>query len=169
MAAQSALVTVSCLDAAGVRKAYSEYFLYNDAVTTLANIISFAQEAASRLNGVSDAKITSVGVFLQVNMPGGLKSSPAANSDVEESLAVSISVSNPKKSAYTVIVPAVTPNAVVGTSINMSDIPTIMYVAHLAYNSNGIRLSDDKWSGHLYTLLHGKKVFRKSRRALKRA
>lgn len=52
--------------------------------TTLADATTFAQAMAGLLNAVTTGAIRRIGVVLSVALPGGIRSGPLTNSDVEE-------------------------------------------------------------------------------------
>jgi hypothetical protein len=62
----------------------SHYFVNIPVATSLANATFFAQAVATLSDVLMGGQITSLGLCYRLDLPGGLKASPLANSDVEE-------------------------------------------------------------------------------------
>jgi hypothetical protein len=67
---------------------------YFPATVTVAQMLSFSDDMAPLLNAVIDGVILSAKIKLEVTLPGGLRTTPVANSDVHEGALLTFDVAN---------------------------------------------------------------------------
>lgn len=168
MATAKAAITYRLLDATGVRKAYRDYITYDDAVATLSNLLTFVQSTAVLLDGLTDAQLLNSVLTLYPTLPGGLKSSPVAGSDVEESGAISYNLTTFPAQLYTEVIPAMVQAAFTGGKIDLAQTDVASWVSHQLNAALAGRAVDNNWSAVFGSAAIGRKVFRKSRKQLRR-
>jgi hypothetical protein len=169
MATKYAIISAKLVDAVGVVKAYEEYVSYDDATATLATLTTAVNSRITALDAVTDAQILAVSLKLSIDVVGGAKAAPVANSDVEETGLFTFITSAPGGKAYSQDVPAIKPALLNGRTIITSSGAGQSYYTTLTGTGGTLRNTDNKWAYTLDSLRTAQKTFRKSRRALKRA
>lgn len=167
MAIQLALASFQLQDAVGVKASFDQPFKYDDAVTTLANLISWIQGLGVKLDLITEAQITKIRLTLTIPLPTGIKTAAVANSDDEESGLFSMDASGTAYS-FGVDVPAFQQSKFTGNKINLSDTDVAAFTTYLETLTTGIQ-GTDRYKNGLTAVASGNKTFRKHRKALRRA
>jgi hypothetical protein len=167
MAIQKALASFSVIDDTGVAASIDIPFKFDDATATLANLTAWMSGLASAVDDVTEAQLLKSRMTLILTLPGGIKASPVAGSDVEETGLFTWNVSG-SSNAYGEDYAAFIQSAFVGKTINQADASVAALIAYLNVASNTI-IGTDRYQNALTTVKRAEKTFRKHRRALKRA
>lgn len=170
MAVQQGLVSVQLADATGVVGAFDQPFIYDDATTTLANLIAAMQGMATQIDGVSEARLNKLRMTLDVALPSGINvAKPVAGSDLEETGLITFSV-NGNIYNYGVDVPGYLQSEFTGKNIPISGSgPSVNLENFLIATATGGIKWTDKGKFQLFAPIRARKTFRKHRRALQRA
>lgn len=168
MAIQTALLSFGILDATGVVKSFPDYLSYDDAVATLSSLVTYCQATAVLLDAVTEGKLVSIGLTLNVALPGGLKANPVAGSDVEETGLITYTTEVSGRS-WGEDIPAFIQSAFVGKNINQADTDVQAWTNHQANAALAARAHADNYIWVFTGIKRARKTFRKSRRALNRA
>lgn len=164
MAFQRAIVSVSIQDADGDRASVPMYFVYEDTLVSLATLTSFAQEAATRMDDVSEGQVISLSIVLYPALPAGLKVSPVAGSDVEKTGLSTFNLTLIPGRSFGHDVPALQTSIFNGDLINQTNIDWLAYVAFMQSQGNvpaNVKLRDDMWASELGSVKTAIKSFRK--------
>lgn len=167
MATAQGLASFQIVDAVGVTTSCDVPFTYNDATTTLAQIVTWLQGLGLAIDAVTEGKVTKIRFILSVTLPGGLKSAAVANSDVEETALISMDAANTAYN-YGFDIPAFVQSKFTGGAVDLADTAVATLLSYLTTATNGI-VGSDRYSNALVVALRGNKTFRKKRRALRRA
>lgn len=150
------VLSYSILDADGNVKSMP---IYIPAGATVANIQLFSDALAPILDDVLDGKIDGVTLSIGLTLPGGLKITPVANSNVQEGalLGFDVAASNYKHSIF---VPAWATGFFTGNEVDTVATEVGALATQLVTGSNSIAPSD-RAGLDLVALTDGKKRFRK--------
>lgn len=88
-------------------------------VYTPAEITAYAQELASDLDAITDMKIDEITMTLRIALPGGLKASPIALSEVQKGALISYSAENTTYK-HSTFLPGVTPSLFNGDVLTLA-------------------------------------------------
>jgi hypothetical protein len=132
--------------------------------TLFADLTDFASDAAILLDAVSDAVITDIAITYTVALPGGIKTDPVANSNVQESALFTLNAANTVYKAG-IRVPALVQAMFTGREVDTTDADITALVNALVsgLTENGNNVSPtDKFANDLTGLSKAVKVFRKA-------
>lgn len=161
MALQKALVSYTIEDAKGYKGSMPLYVQYDDAVATLASILATVDSLNTIVDNITEGMINSVSVVLYPTLGAGLKATPVANSDIEESgLFTFPLVSLPSKS-FSIDVPALIQTAFVDDAINTAETNVAAFLDEVNSDTSDLIMKNDVWSSSLGVVRKARKSFRK--------
>jgi hypothetical protein len=161
-----ALASLQLLDATGEAGSADFPITYVGGTTTLSQLQTWIQGLGAAVDTVTDGQITKIRLSILIPLPGGIKSAPVANGDLEETGLFTFAC-NGTPNAYSVDVPAFTQADFTGNQI-ASNTDTNALVTYLTTAVNGI-VGTDRYGNALVSVKRKVKTFRKHRRALRRA
>lgn len=168
MAIQQAVASAQISDGRSEVTSHEQAITYDDAVTTLANLIAWVQGWAVQLDTVTDGKIVKLRLSLLIPLPTGLKANAVAGSDNEKT-GLSTLVVVGSVNAFGVDVPAI-PNALlVGNQIDQTNANYTAWKSYITATTTGIKGTDRYGNQLTSAAKHAVLTFRKHRRALRRA
>lgn len=129
---------------------------------TLAEIEGFAQQLAPIVDDVTDAQIVDMAIGLNAALPGGLKSSPVANSNNQEGGLISFNTDGPYKYSYRV--PAWYQAGFSGAEINQSETNAAAFITAMlsGLDVSGTQvIPSDAYENDLTSVARAYKSFRK--------
>jgi len=169
MAVQQGLASIQLLDATGVVGAFDQPFTFDDASTTLANLIAAMQGLSTQVDAVSEGLTQKIRMTLDIALPSGINVlKPVAGSDLEETGLFTMNVLGNIYS-YGVDVPAYLQTEFTGKNIQTSAPPTSSFINYLITTATGSVKWADRGKNQLSAVVRARKTFRKRRRALQRA
>jgi hypothetical protein len=133
--------------------------IYIPAGATVANIQAFSDAMAPLLDDVLDGVINAVTLSIGLTLPGGLKSSPVAGSNVQEGALISFDVASSNYS-HSIFVPAWAQAFFSGSQVTLEDTEPGLFATQMVSGSNTIAPSD-RAGLDLTSVLSGSKRFRK--------
>ncbi|GJQ33882.1 MAG: hypothetical protein HBSAPP04_27210 [Ignavibacteriaceae bacterium] len=161
MALQPVLLSYTIEDDKGKRASCPVYGVFDDATATIASLLAYNSATVSELDAITEGKIISGSMTLYPTLPVGLKASPVANSDVEESGLLTF-VTSAYGKAYGQDVPAFIQTAFVDEAIDETDVAVAAWVSRMI-TSGTIIHSNNFFQATLSSLRKGRKSFRKRR------
>lgn len=161
MAFQKALVSYTIEDDKGYKGSLPLYMLYDDATATLAGILSTVDSMNTLVDNITEGKIVSVGITLYPTLGAGLKATPVANSDVEESGLFTFPLLNLPSKSFSIDVPALIQAAFVDDAINTANTAIAAWLDEVNNGSSTLVVFNDVWSSGLDTVRKARKSFRK--------
>ena len=154
-------VSYSLLDDDGNTSAYA--IKVPEAALTIAEIREFAQEFAAALDLVTEAQITKIAVTLETTIPGGLKATPEAQSNVQEGALFSF-IASDTLYKYGSRVPAFQQDYFTGTQVDQTEVDVQAYINAmlLGLDSTGTPvIPSDQYGNDLTTVAKAYKSFRR--------
>lgn len=130
---------------------------------TITQLAGFLQGAATDLDAITEGKLVSINVNLDVDLPSGLKSAPVANSDVQESGLLTYTAANTKY-VWSQIIPAFVQGKFSGKNINLADTAVTTFTNRMingATVASALVQPSDKYENDLQSVKSGTKRFRK--------
>lgn len=167
MATQYAVHQVTLQDDKGERRSIPLYFTY-DSATTLSAILAYASVTLEKLDAITDGQIVSHSITLNLAIPGGLKASPVADCDVEETGLITYLTSAPVKRSFGQDIPSFKQSKFVGGKINLADTDVTAWTDRFIATGTSLVGSNQDFLAALASVRTGRKTFRKSRRAAER-
>lgn len=155
------IASFTITDADGDTKSVPIYF----EVGTISqeDIEAAMQTMAADMDAVIDGKITAMHLTLEVALPGGLKASPVANSEVEKGALLTFDASSTPYN-HSIFVPSWTPSKFSGDNVNAGAAGVATFLGDITTGiteTSGGFLPTDRYSNDLVTYLKGLKRFRK--------
>lgn len=133
--------------------------IYIPSGATIANIQAFSDAMAPLLDDVIDGVIGYVTLSIGLTLPGGLKSSPVAGSNVQEGALISFDVAS-SNYRHSIFVPAWAQTFFSGAQVTLEDTEPGLFATQMVSGSNSIAPSD-RAGLDLTSVLDGIKRFRK--------
>lgn len=127
------LLTVNITDDAGKPKTVNVFFT---ASTTLAQIQGWATEGIASLDAMIDGVIESAEVTLAITLPGGLKTTPVANSTVRRGALLSFD--NPTRYKWDQYIPTFTPSSMPNGVVDQTAAGIVDWLGEMV---NGVTVS----------------------------
>lgn len=130
---------------------------------TITQIAGFLQGTATDLDAITEGKITSINLVIDVDLPSGLKSAPVANSDVQEAGLITYVAANTKY-VWSQLIPAFVQSKFSGKNINLADSAVSTFTTRMvsgATVSGALVQPSDKYENDLQSVKRGTKRFRK--------
>lgn len=162
MAQQAILISYSILDADGDRASMPIYGQYDDGSATLSSIAAWAAARAGDIDAICDGQIVSEAITLYPALPGGLKSAPNADSDVERTALFTFGLSSlAVAKSHGIDLPAFLPSKYLGDLVNTADTDVAAFVSGLLPSYGTIIPTSEEFLVGLATLRKARKSFRK--------
>jgi hypothetical protein len=130
---------------------------------TLAQIEEFAQEFSVLLNAVIDGVIEAMNVSISMDLPGGLRTTPVANCEVQKGALLSFTA-NGTEYRYSVRVPSYVPGKFSGNEVDTADVEFIAIRDALVsgLDATGTQVQPcDEYENDLLSFIEGRKSFRR--------
>lgn len=153
------ILTYSILDADGNRQSLPVYGQFDETTVTLSALLAYLAVTASDLDAVTDGQIVYQSLTISPPLPGGLKSSPVAGSNVQETGLISFSTATPNRS-YGQDIPAFIQAGFDGMNIVLSNAAVETWTDRMVNSGTTIIPTSNFWST-LEGVLRGRKTFRK--------
>lgn len=167
MAIIQALASAQVEDSDTEITSHDQPIKFDSAVASIANLISWVQGWGIQVDGVSEGAIRKLRVCLLVPLPSGIKGTPTALGDNEETgLFTMIAAGTPN--SYGVDVPDFLQSAFIGNKIDPANAAVISFLAYLETATFNVTPTD-RYGNALTGVKTQVKTFRKHRRALRRA
>lgn len=162
MATQAVLISMGVIDADGDRATIPIYGTFDDATATLGSLAAWAAARVSQLDPVLDVQVVSMGITIYPTLPGGIKLTPNAGSDVEKTGLFTFGLFGLAASkSHSIDVPGFLPSKFVGDNVNTSDAAVqAFYNGYLAPYGTVIP-TETTFSSPLSTFRKAVKSFRK--------
>lgn len=157
MATQFADISIQLVDADGTPKAFDIPIKYSDAVATLASLAAWVAGLISVLDPTIDVKVNKARVCISLPLPGGIKTTPNANS-INERTALFTMSPEAGAPAYGVDVPGYLPSLFSADVVPVSG-ATAAFLAYLETPSGTI-VATDRYGNALQSVKKTKKTFR---------
>jgi len=161
MALQRFLSSWTVEDAKGRKASVPVYGLYDDATETIASLVSWMDTVSVQLDDITEAKVVSQSLSIYPALGAGLKASPVANSDVQETGLLTFRLNGLNAKSYSIDIPALVQAKFVGENINLADTDIVAFTDTMVNNVSGIGPTEDIWSKYLEAIRKGRKAFRK--------
>ena len=97
---------------------------------TLAQITSYAQQLVSLIDDIISGQITGISVCIGIELPGGIKSSPLAFSEVQKGANLSFAATGTVY-RHTIRIPSVQPALFIGDALDVEDTAVALVIAAL--------------------------------------
>lgn len=163
-----AVHTIVMQDAKGERTSIPIYMRYDPAVATLSSIAAFIAGNVTQLDAITDGQIVSSSLSLQYALPGGIKTAPVADCDVEETGLLTYLTDSPTKRSFAEDIGAFAQTKFVAGKINLADTDVAAWVSRATSTGGTFEFRNADFLAALATVRSGVKTFRKHRRAAKR-
>lgn len=150
------ILSYSIVDDDGNAKSMPIYIPSGVSVT---NIQAFSDAMAPLLDDVIDGVINAVTLSIGLTLPGGLKSSPVAGSNVQEGALISFDVASTNYN-FSIFVPAWAQTFFSGVQVTLEDTEPGLFLTQMVSGSNST-FPTDRSGGDLTAVLSGIKRFRK--------
>ncbi len=162
MANVIAIVSVEMLDSLGIQVSHDLFVECAD-TKTLADVNTFLAAYLPKLDAITDAQITGVKYKMVGTLPGGLKASPAAHSEVEKTGLFNFSQAD---SAYKfgIDVPAISDGVIVNGKVDLTNSDVSTFYGFITTVTQGFTIVS-KFVKALGALLDVLISFRKHRKA----
>lgn len=169
MATAKGLISLQFVDANPVTTATDIPIVYDDATTTLAQLLAACATVITDADAITDAAIRKAKLVLNVTLPGGIKGTANAHSNNSETGLFQWNV-NGSVNRYGQDIPAILPTLLSGSDIPAPSPGPVLDWENLMVSTvtGGIKFTD-RYSNQLFTIFRSKKVVRTHRRALSRA
>lgn len=162
MATQAIIVSYSIVDADGDRASMPIYGLFDDSTATLSSIVAWAAARAAQIDAILDGQIVAENLTIYPTLPGGLKTSPNAGSDVEKTALFTWGLGGIAAShSQGMDIPAFLPSKFVGDAVNTVDTAVAAFVTGILPPFGTVTPTNEDWSSGLYSLRKAVKSFRK--------
>lgn len=161
MAIVNVLQTVTFLDADGNRSSMPLYYVFDDTSLTLAQLRSEAQTNVSQLDAISDGQVVGTTLTLSLALPGGLKASPAAGSNVQETGLNTFNLITPAGKAFAYDIPAIAQVVLSGKTINQGNAGWQAWRDRIVNQAISINFRNNLWNSSLLSIRTAVKTFRK--------
>jgi hypothetical protein len=163
-----AVHTIVMQDAKGERTSIPIYMRYDSGVATLSSIAAFLSGNITTLDAITDGQIVASSLSLQYALPGGIKSAPVADCDVEETGLITYVTNSPTKRAFAEDIGAFAQDKFVGGKIDLAQTDVAAWVTRATGSGGTFEFTNQDFLALLATARSGVKTFRKHRRAAKR-
>lgn len=161
MTVQNAIHTITLQDADGDQASLPLYVTYDDATATLSSLAAYMAARVADLDAITDAQIVKQSLLLQNALPGGIKTSPVAGSDVERTGLITFNLLTPSGKAYGMDIPGFKSSKFSGDAINLADADVSTWTTNMISTSGTMKHLNDLWSSVFSTVRKGVKSFRK--------
>lgn len=161
MAQQRFLSSWTVEDAKGRKASVPIYGLYNDATTDLAALLAWMDSMSVLIDNVTEAKVISQTLQIYPQLGAGLKATPVANCDVQETGLFTFPLAGLTAKSYSIDIPALIQAAFVGDEINTANTAVDAFLTEINNSASGIGATDDVWSHFLEVVRKARKAFRK--------
>lgn len=133
--------------------------LYTPVGATIPELQALIDLYAVELDAITMGQITAVTAQVTMVLPGGLKTGPVANSDIQEgaNMRFDVAASN---YTHSIRVPALVQSLFSGREVNIADVAVTDWATVVSDGTAAVDPTDSK-GGDLLTLLSGKKTFHK--------
>ena len=159
--ANPSLLTCEVIDALGVTTSHT-IFINPPAATTITQLQTFANDYAGVLDSIIDGQITALTAKITLTLPGTIKTSPVAGSEVERTGLFNMSQSG-SKYKQGVDVPTLAAAVIVNGKIDLTNAQVLAYLAFLEAVTVGISVVS-KFVNSLTGLVDALITFRKHRK-----
>lgn len=157
----NALLSLTVVDAKGKKASMPFYVKFPDNAA-VSDVTGTLDALATNIDAISEGKIVSESATIYSTVPGGLKTDPVANSDVEESGLFTHPLDGLLQKSFGIDIPAFKQSLFVQGEIDMTDLDVVAYLDGIV---NGITPADfyeTLWSYQLTQPTKARKSFRKN-------
>jgi len=169
MALQLVTFSMTIEDSDGERFSMPIYGQFNDAVSTLADLIAYVQTLAEDVNAVIDGAIVKASIALGLDTAGwDLRGAPVSGSEIERTGLISFNLTSSPYS-YGLDIPAFAEGFFVGNAIDTEATEVAALISQLEAISSTFQACEPVSGKSFAEVRSARKTFRKHRKSTKRS